>query len=166
MTSLMRRKWVLVHNRRMLSKVVLNPSSDGSARLTVDQITDNVNKLSAGSELRLGTEDLVRLAEYASHREFVVSSFLVADSYLAPLDKDEEEPISDALVESMEMYGIEGVLSLLRDEFDGLYLIGVNLINVTRGLHVSIRRRGYIETVMLEEVEQMLASAWKALDLS
>lgn len=155
-----------MHNERMLNKVVLYPSRDGSARLKVSQAGQVPAKTIPGSELHLGTQDLIRFADYAQGRGFKVIGFMIADSYLVPLDDDDQESISEDLAGSLNLYGVNVVEAAMNDEYSGLYLIGVNLIDLSRGLRISVRRRGFVDTTIVEEAEQLLQSAWKDLKLS
>lgn len=150
-----------------MSKVVLSRSRDGVTDLRISQggLAANGRTL-VGSELHLGSQDLIRLAGYASERNFVVSSFMLADAYLFPLGDAEETELSGRMVDILKMYGAEELEAALREEFDGLYVVGVNLIASSSGMRVSIRRQGYVETSITGDAEVLLNSAWRELHLS
>lgn len=146
---------------------MLGASADGDATLRVAPVTTaNIPRTPAGTELHLGSQDLVRLAAYASSEGYVTSSFMIADAYLVPLPADEQADVSCDLVSLLKEYGEEEVGAALHNEFDGLYVVGVELIDSESGMRISIRRRGYIETSVEREAEQLLRAAWQELHLS
>ncbi len=150
-----------------MSKVVLSPSADGGTDLCIGRVGSTFpGRTPAGSELHLGSQDLLRFANYASLHGFVVSSFMLADAYLVPLDANEQAEISDDLVELLATHGGDELEASLHDEYAGLYVVGVNLIESSTGMRVSIRRRGYVETSIVQEAERLLRSAWRELRLS
>lgn len=151
----------------MVNKVVLSPSADGSIDLRISAVTTAFPpRTPAGSELHLGSQDLLRFASYSAERGFVVSSFMLADAYLVPLDSDEEAGVSAEMVRVLAAYGEDELEAAMHDEYAGLYVVGVNLIEPSTGMRISIRRRGYIETSIVQEAEKLLASAWRELRLT
>lgn len=154
-----------MHNKVMLKKVVLSPSSDGSTRLHIDQIDSGSIQSTPGNELQLGSQDLIRFAAYAAAHEFKVVSFMISDSYLVPLSEEEQNEVSDSLVDLLNLYGGNEVQNAMQDEFDGLYVVGVNLIDLSNGMRISVRRRGFIQTSIIKEAEKLLSSAWQELEL-
>lgn len=150
-----------------MNKVVLSPSKGGGTDLRIAPVQSTLPaRTPAGSELHLGSQDLVRFANFASLHGFIVSSFMLADAYLVPLGVEEEAEISDELVRWLAEYGEDELEASLRDDHDGLYVIGVNLIEASTGMRMSIRRRGYIETSIVREAEQLLKAARRELRLS
>ena len=154
-------------NGVMMSQVVLSPSSDGGGDLRISQVemvlpTQRVR----GSELHLGSQDLIRFAGYAVGRGFVVASFMLADAYLMPLDEDEQLEISAEMIDILGTYGMNEFDAAMQDDFDGLYVVGVNLIESTSGMRISVRRRGFVETSIIQEAERLLKDAWRELRLS
>lgn len=150
-----------------MNKVVLSDSKDGSRALRVAPVTTaNVTRTPAGTELHLGSQDLVRLTAYASERGYVVASFMISDAYLVPLSNDEQLEVSDELVKLLKEYGEDEVEDALQSEYDGLYVVGVQIIEPRSGMRISIRRRGYVETSIVQEAETLLRSAWQELHLS
>ncbi|MFP3579998.1 hypothetical protein SB659_10495 [Arthrobacter sp. SIMBA_036] len=151
----------------MVNKVVLCPSVGGGTDLRISQVsTAFPARTPAGSELHLGSQDLIRFASYACVHGFTVSSFMLADAYLVPLNEDEQAEISAEMVRSLNQYGEDELEASLRDEHAGVYVIGVNLIEPSTGMRISIRRRGYIETSIVQEAEKLLESAWRELRLT
>ena len=155
------------HNGHMMSQVVLSPTADGSRTLRISRIeTQPVAEVSDSNKLHLGSQDLIRLASYAAQHGFEVKSFMLADSYLSPIEADEQAETSDAMVEILKLYGGNELEAAMRDDFDGVYVVGVNVIALSTGLRISVRRRGYVETSILQEAEDLIASAWQELHLS
>lgn len=154
-------------NGTMVSKVVLSPSPGGGTGLRIDALTGPLPaRTPAGTELHLGSQDLIRLADYALSRGFTIASFMIADGYLVPLNAKEQIEISDDLVDAMKEYGSDEVEAAMQDEYDGLYVVGINLIATTSGMRISIRRRGYVDTSVVPEAERLLRAAWQELRLT
>ena len=150
-----------------MSKVVLSPSPDGRTSLRISNLEPgNTEHSVIGHELHMGSQDLIRFADFASNRGFRISSFMLADPNLSPLIEDEQVEISRQMVELLSAYGGDELEAAMRDEFDGLYVVGVNLIASSSGRRISVRRRGYVETSIVQEAERLLQSAWRELHLS
>lgn len=157
----------LVHNVGMLNKVILEPSVDGFSGLRIDKVSLNhLDRTEPGSELHLGSQDLLRLANFAQSQNFKVQSFLIADPYLNPLPIEEQDDVSDDLIHMFQTYGLSEVESALMNEYDGLYIVGVNLVSLATSMRVSIRRRGFVETQQIQETEKLLSSAIQELKLT
>lgn len=153
-------------NGSMVSKVVLGECASGRAGLRIAPIISPLpSRTPPGTELHLGSQDLIRLAAYAETRNFLVSSFLLADGYLAPLPDEEQIAPSDQMVDALHFHGVEELEASMQDEHDGLYVVGVTLISST-GMRVTVKRRGFVETSVLPEAEDLLRSAWQELRLS
>lgn len=150
----------------MVSKVVLSASADGGAGLRIDAVTGPLPaRTPAGTELHLGSQDLIRLADYALSRGFTIASFMIADGYLVPLDVDEQADLSDEMVEAVRAHGGAELEAAMQDEYDGLYIVGVTLVSAA-GRYVVVKRRGFVETSVVQEAEHLLRSAWQELRLS
>jgi len=91
---------------------------------------------------------------------------MLADGWFNPLPSGEQEELSDRMVEILNAYGQAELDSAMNDEFEGVYVVGVNLIAVDSGHRLSIRRRGYVETQAVAEAEELLRGAWGELHLS
>lgn len=151
----------------MVSQVVLSPSQDGRPDLHISPVSGVLNSTPAsGGELHLGSQDLIRLASYASTHGFRVASFMIADAYLAPISEDEQADVSNQMVKMLEVFGVSELEAAMSDEYDGLYVVGVNLIAAASGRRVIVRRRGYVDTSIVNEAERLLRSAWQELHLS
>lgn len=150
-----------------MSQVVLSPSVDGRTDLRISQVgAADATGPSRGRELHLGSQDLIRFAGYASERGFHVASFMIADAYLVALSEEEESEISAEMVEILREYGDRELEAAMRDDFEGLYVVGVNLVLKASGRRLSVRRRGYVETSTVPDAEQLLQAAWQELQLS
>jgi hypothetical protein len=151
----------------MVSQVVLSPSADGGPGLRIGPVLGGgESPTPKGSELHLGSQDLVRLANFASAHGFVVASFMLADAYLVPLSEDEQAQISGEMIERLKSFGGDELETAMQEDYEGLYVVGVNLIAFQSGMRISIRRRGYVETSIIHEAELLLESAWRELHLS
>lgn len=150
-----------------MSQVVLSPSPDGHTDLRISTVSaGDTAGPRRGRELHLGSQDLIRFASYAADRGFHVVSFMVADAYLAALSADEEAEVSAEMVEILNEYGGRELAAAMRDDFGGLYVVGVNLVVKASGRRIGVRRRGYVETSTVPDAEQLLQAAWQELQLS
>ncbi|MDM7890685.1 hypothetical protein [Curtobacterium caseinilyticum] len=119
----------------------------------------------SAESFHLGSQDLIRLAGFAQENGFQVSQFFVADPYLSPLDSEEERFISERMIQLLNTYGARELRSAMEDEFDGFYVVGVALISKRSGMRITVRRRGFVDTSIVEEAESLLTSAWKERSL-
>lgn len=142
-------------------------SSEGGDEVRIERRSGTFwDSLSGTRELRLGSQDLLRLAFYASEKGFKVASFLLADTNLDSLPNDEGSRVSDELINILMTYGVEEAELALEGEFEGLFIIGINLISVLSGKEISVRRWGYIHTSAINEARDLLNIAWQELHLS
>lgn len=149
-----------------MKKVVLSPSLDGGTALRISQVRSGSEAHALGGELHLGSQDLIRFASYALDHMFSVASFMLADAYFTPMEPDDQTEASVEMVDILKTFGGDELEAAMRDDFDGIYVIGVNLVAPSTGLRISVRRKGYVETSIVQEAEQLLASAWRELHLS
>lgn len=153
------------HTYHMASRAILTRRGTG----TTLELRPQASALPQGplkDALHLGSQDLLRLADYASRRGFQIASFSVSDSYLSPLPDEEQKTVSDRLICLYKEYGLEELLFAISGEYEGLYIIGLTLINKETGRRVQVKRRGYVETSAVQEAEDLLRSAWTDLNLS
>lgn len=153
----------VMHNNQMERQLVVKPVG-ASAELQIAPVTPI--SANAAHHLHLGSQDLVRVAGFAVESGFRLVRFNLADRSLAPLDRDEEEAISDALVSIFEQYDAREVRSALQDEFDGLFVVGIELLSLESGQRIHLRREGYIDTSAPDEATNLLARAWRKLRLA
>lgn len=157
----------LSQNRSMLSQVVLDPSHSGASFLRLNKVTPGERHvLRRGTELHLGSQDLARFAGYAETQGFQVKAFLLADSHDSPLDINEESAISEQMLTILRKYGIDELEDALHDEFAGIWIVGVKLIESESGFRTTVKREGYIETSRPKNAEKLIKSAWKKLQLT
>ncbi len=150
----------------MVSRVLLSPSSDGGDLRIIDFGADLPVKTPAGTELHLGSSDLIRLASYAFVHGFEVSSFKMADAYLVPLKADKQREVSNHLLKVFNAHGSDEVEAALQDEYDGLYVVSVELFSSKSRMPITVSRRGFVNTVVRKEAEKLLKSAWRELRLT
>lgn len=155
-----------MHNKCMMSQVIVRPPVGGRAALHIDPVRAEGVRESDGRTLQLGSQDLIRVAGYAADHGFVVSGFFVADAFLTPLGQEEEREVSASMLEILKTYGPQELDAAMDDDFEGMYVTGVELVSRSRGLRIAVRRRGYVETSVVGEAEQLLNSAWRELRLS
>lgn len=155
------------HNDYMISQVLVRPPKNGEVALgvyprDVAEMPDN----DLGKKPHLGSQDLIRLAGFAAESGLIVTGFSVDDAYLNPLEQGENYEISDAMKLILDRYGVESLLSAMREDFRDLYVTSVKLIHPETGLRMDIRRRGVIDSSQNDEAQGLLTSAWKELKLT
>lgn len=147
--------------------MIVRPRVGETAALHIDPLkADGATRTEDGRELHLGSQDLIRFAGYAAGQGFVIAGFAIADPDLTPLNTEEQRELSATMVEILMAHGHNELDAAMRDEFDGLYIIGVELISGDSGLRMDVRRRGFIYTSVVEEAERLLNAAWQTLRLS
>lgn len=161
----------MMQTRCMMSRAVLRPLGE-AASVHLDPAPPSVvshgeaDTRKPSGALHLGSQDLIRVAGFASEAGFKVTGFKLADRYLTPLEEGEQSELSDALLAVLLSYGDRELISAMRDEFVGVFVIGVNLMSLETGFRISIRRSGYVDTSQLPVAEKLLDSAWRSLSLT
>lgn len=154
-------------HERAVNQVALVASGDGIRVLRINQIaTADAAHPRSASELHLGSQDLIRFAGYAATQGFAVSSFMIADAHLSPIGGAAHAEASARMVEILRAWDGDELEAAMGDDFDNLYVVGVNVVSRSTGLPISVRRRGYVVTPIVGEAEKLLASAWQELKLS
>lgn len=150
-----------------MSQAVLGKSEDGHTDLRINKVQGGpASRRDRGHELNLGSQDLVRFAEYASEHGFKIASFMIAESNLNPLSREENDETSDSMLQILARFGMRELSHAMSDEFDGLFVVGVNLIDKSSGKRIGVRRHGFVETSAVQQAEELLRSAWRELHLS
>jgi len=149
-----------MQNEQVVSRAVLQVAGPAYAV----HIPSGVEEADPSSQrLHFGSQDLIRLAGFAQDHGFKVSRFSLADHYLTPLEPDEETQVSRAMVEILRSFDARELRGAMLEDFDGIYVTGVELISVESGHRLTIRRSGFIETSAVFEAEKLLTSAWRVL---
>lgn len=153
----------VMHNNHMERQLVVSPVGK-ETELHIAPVTPI--SAAASQHLHLGSQDLVRVAGFAAAHGFRLVRFYMADRDLAPLDRVEEDEISDALVSIFEQYDASEVRSALHDEYEGLFVVGIELLSLNSGHRIQLRREGYIDTSVPDEATHLLDRAWRKLRLA
>lgn len=148
----------------MVQRVTIDRSTKGSRALHVGRV--RLNDTADAHTLGLGTQDLIRLAGYAQDQGFKVAGFDISDWHLTPLGREEVQTVSDSMVSIISQYGARELNAAIRDDFAGMRIVGVKLIDGKSGRRMEIRRKGFIETSQVDMAEKLMTSAWKELMLS
>ncbi|MEG8035386.1 hypothetical protein QP157_08655 [Sphingomonas sp. LR61] len=149
-----------MQNVHVVSRAVLQAAGPAYA-VHIPSVVEEANPES--KSFHFGSQDLIRLAGFAQENGFKVSRFSLADSYLTPLEADEERRVSRSMVEILGHFDARELRGAMLDEFDGLYVIGVELISKESGHRLTVRRSGFIDTSAVVEAERLLTSAWQVL---
>lgn len=153
-----------MQNEAMVSRLVLRPGADTPPV----RIEPSSSEASTGPSLHLGSQDLIRVAGFAIDHGFRVARFRIADAYLTPLDDDEQREISAELVTILDDFDEDELESALSDDYDGLYIIGVELVSRGTGLRIGLRRSGFVSVsdAELHAAEVLISDAWRELRLA
>lgn len=153
------------HTESMVSRAVVERRG-GNTTLRLRPHPGPIDRTARDDELHLGSQDLLRLADYASQSGFKLSSFALSDSDLYPLPREEQDEISKHLIELYKKFGLKELMAALNDEYGGIYAVGITILNHGTGRRINIRRRGFVDASMVEEAEKLLLNALKDLNLS
>ncbi|WIB15918.1 hypothetical protein DEJ34_01960 [Curtobacterium sp. MCPF17_050] len=146
----------------MMKRMALGSSSDMPLLFAP---AESLGRFDA-SALHLGTQDIIRLGGFALKNGYKILQFRIADPYLSPLEPQEERVISEQMIELLHRYDTRELIGAMQEEFDGLYIVGVELQSANSQRRMSIRRGGYIDTAATWEAEAFLQSAWQDLRLT
>lgn len=119
-----------------------------------------------GKALHLGSQDLVRFGAYASGNGWMLASFELADSLLDPVEDRTQEKACAEMLYLFDTYGEAELHAAMQDEFDDLYVVGVEVVQELTGATVKLKRRGLVETTAVPEAEALISVAWRELRLS
>lgn len=153
------------HTESMVSRMVVERRG-ADTTLQLRHHVGPITGRARDGELHLGNQDLLRLADYAARNGFTLSSISLSDSDLYPLPPDEQAEISSDLIDLYRRFGLGELMAALREDYDGIYAIGISIINNNSGRRMNIRRRGFVETSVTRDAEHFLANALKDLNLS
>lgn len=153
------------HTKGMVSRVVVERRGVDAALRLRPHIGPIAGRAREG-ELHLGSQDLLRIADYATQNGFSFLSISLSDSSLYPLPQDEQDEISGRLIDIYQKFGLAELMITLEDEFDGIYAVGITVVNNSTGRRIKIRRRGFVETSVVQEAENLLSGALRELKLS
>ncbi len=114
---------------------------------------------------RFGVRDLVAVAAFALEQGWQVDSFELADMSMTPLDDDLSANASAALVSALRESGLVLALRLLRDQFAGYAVTGVDLATPDGDL-ITLRRNGVVAAEDVPALLGLVANAWRAVHFS
>ncbi|UYQ78074.1 hypothetical protein OF385_02575 [Glutamicibacter sp. JL.03c] len=158
---------LMEHTYNMISQVLVRQPNGDSPALRIYPVDSTASELmKEGRRLGLGSQDLIRFAGYAKKHGFRITSFSVSDARLNPLPQDDAESTSDSMLQVFNELGVRGLNAAMEFEFDGLYIVGVELRSPKNGLTIDLRRHGYIDTSIPKDAENLIGSAWRELRLA
>lgn len=112
-----------------------------------------------GHPANFGTQDLVRIAGYASRHGFTIELISVTDMYLMLLSEEEIQEVSGEMIAMMNKWGSEEVEAALQDEFDGYYVSMIALKSNATGEIVYLDRKGYVGTDVGSDIQEEFLAA-------
>lgn len=118
----------------------------------------------APPRLRLGSQDLIRLAGYAYAHGWELESFRLADSALDELDAAAQRDRSADMIRILHTWGAAELDAAMVTDFDGIYVTGVRLTGP--GGQAVISRGGSIEGPSAPGAARLLTAARDALRLA
>jgi hypothetical protein len=115
---------------------------------------------------RLGSSQLIFLAEYLQSFGYIVDGFQLADGHMSPVLGDEAEQASETLVHAMRENGASRVRELLAQELRPLVIIGVDFTTDDCD-ELTLKQDGVAlggsitEGVTRNQIAHTLTNAWK-----
>lgn len=114
---------------------------------------------------RLGSDDLLYIADFAQQEGFEVDRLIVTDRSGSRFASDVEDEISDHLLAALRGSGPKYTSALLATQYSGLTLVAVDL--TSPDMHsLLLRRLGVVETDSVSTVNALLEAAWHRLRFS
>lgn len=117
--------------------------------------------------LHLGSQDLVRVAEFAEkHEGATLTRIETVDLALQPFFKHETEQHSRELVRIFHDYDGREVCSALQDDFCFVTIVGISLTLAGGQAVAHLRREGLITTTAAADTTSLMDRAWRELRLA
>ncbi|WIJ45575.1 hypothetical protein [Curtobacterium citreum] len=113
---------------------------------------------------RLGTQDLLAIARYATANGFTLNGFVIEDQALTRVPEELEQEISEELIPVLIRDGVAHAAAIIDDEY-GYYVTGVKLTGHDRR-PFTLLREGVTRTQPETHLEDFLQAAWTAVHFS
>jgi len=131
----------------------------------LNQSPESFEDAQAGARIpRLGTQDLLAIARYATTNGFSVDGFLIEDQTLTRVPEEVEQEISEELVPVLIGDGVARAAAMIDDEY-GYYVTGVKLTGRDQR-PFTLLREGATRTQPETHLEEFLQAAWTAVHFS
>lgn len=114
---------------------------------------------------RLGSPDIVRLANFASSKGYRLENFKFATANAKRIDSATEKDLSKQLISTLKARGLRGALDLLDTDLQDYIVLGVKLVDPKMNA-ATIQRHGVVEKETGSSIIDLLAKAWTPLRLA
>lgn len=114
---------------------------------------------------RLGSKDLLRLAAFALRSDYFVDSITVRDRTMSPLPMDEEERVSERLVEQLSDSGPNLPVNALSGEHGPYTIVEIELLS-QHAETIRVGRLGVVATDSERALNELLLATWNELHLT
>ncbi|MFJ3490693.1 hypothetical protein [Leifsonia aquatica] len=114
---------------------------------------------------RLGSQDILRIAEYALSIGWRVERFQIADRTLTPVQGREESKASKALLRWLAEAGAAAAATYFTTEWPSYFVTGVQIAAPDHRI-LQLRRQGVVWVPESWETEAFLSGAWRAVHFS
>lgn len=158
----------LLHDEHMTDQLVVKRDEAGREVLTLTPTDDrspfSFESVQADTWIpRLGTYDLLRVANWVSEHDYLVDEIQAVGIDGAPIDEADEELLNHELLPKIG--NAREAADLLRTRFPGYTLVSVALTSPTMH-HLRLRRLGRVDTDNPDEAQSSLRDAWRVLKFS
>lgn len=115
---------------------------------------------------RLGSQDILRIAEFALHNRYTLNNFQLGDSKLTPVAESLGDKVSKQLVKRLRRgESAADVDDFLANEWPSLAVIGVELTTPSLG-SARLQRQGVLSGPADWSPTAFLTNAWQAVRFS
>lgn len=114
---------------------------------------------------RLGSQDLLYIAEFASENGFLVDGFQIVGRHGSRVDEYREVKISEFLKEGLLKSGARFASTKFARDYPG-YSVGAIKLTDPEMYQLTIKRFGIVEADDAPSIEPFLRSAWERIHFS
>ena len=153
-----------VHHMDSNPTVDIAPNRDSAPPITFEDLDEDVRIP------RLGSRNLIVLAEYLQRSGFRVDGFQLADAYMSAVGGLNAKQASKALSKALKKHGASRVRDLLATDWRPLVVTGIDFTTPTLDT-LTIRRNGVIVGSELHHpetriaLETTLTEAWRQVQI-
>jgi hypothetical protein len=111
---------------------------------------------------RLGSQDLISIANFARSRGYEVQDFEIVDGTMTRVSSSERERVSRRIKEALNGSSIETATALFIDTYPTYSILGISLRDKENNRSV-LRRNGVLEAESRLTFVQFVSAAWNQL---
>lgn len=159
-----------MHNKAMVQQVVMlldGPAPEFEVRENpLNQAPLSFEDLDSGRRIpRLGSQDILRIAEFALSTGFSVDYLQIADRALTTLPEELAKPVSKRLLRTLKEHGAVAAAVRFQNEWPSYFVTGV-FMTTPDNTSLRLLREGVAWNPSNWSVRRFLSDAWRAVRFS